>query len=85
MQHDVNVGSNHFVHCNLRGDGVHYWDNHDYSEQGLRTAAGYKKQNARQSWRVIPFVEQNWLGGLRYSVCTARIWNTAACCHCAGS
>ncbi|MDO5640727.1 MAG: surface lipoprotein assembly modifier [Neisseria sp.] len=67
VQRDLNVGGHHFAHFNLRGDGVHYWDNQDYSEQSLRVAAGYKNQNARRSWGVIPFVEQNWLGGSRYS------------------
>nr|WP_245911195.1 surface lipoprotein assembly modifier [Neisseria iguanae] len=67
VQRDVNIGGNHFAHLNLRGDGVYYWDNHDYSEQSLSVAAGYKNQNARQSWGVIPFVEQNWLGSSRYS------------------
>ncbi|MFV2030227.1 surface lipoprotein assembly modifier [Neisseria sp. S1] len=67
FKRDKNIGGNHFVHANLSGDGVFYWDNHDYDEQSLRLSSGYKNQNANRSWGVIPFVEKNWLGGSSYS------------------
>lgn len=64
---EINVGGHHFVYGNLSGDGVHYWDNQDFNEQSLHLAAGYKNRSAVQSFGVVPFAEQNWLGGKRYN------------------
>ena len=64
---EINVGGHHFVYGSLSGDGVHYWDNQDFNEQSLRLAAGYKNRSAVQSFGIVPFAEQNWLGGKRYN------------------
>ena len=67
VSREINVGGHHFVYGSLSGDGVHYWDNQDFNEQSLRLAAGYKNRSAVQSFGVVPFAEQNWLGGKRYN------------------
>ena len=67
ISREINVGGHHFVYGSLSGDGVHYWDNQDFNEQSLRLAAGYKNRSAVQSFGVVPFAEQNWLGGKRYN------------------
>ncbi|WP_188209446.1 surface lipoprotein assembly modifier [Neisseria subflava] len=67
VSREINMGGHHFVYGNLSGDGVHYWDNQDFNEQSLRLAAGYKNRSAVQSFGVVPFAEQNWLGGKRYN------------------
>ena len=67
ISREINVGGHHFVYGSLNGDGVHYWDNQDFNEQSLRLAAGYKNRSAVQSFGVVPFAEQNWLGGKRYN------------------
>lgn len=64
---EINVGGHHFIYGSLSGDGVHYWDNQDFNEQSLRLAAGYKNRSAVQSFGIVPFTEQNWLGGKRYN------------------
>ena len=67
ISHEINVDGHHFVYGSLSGDGVHYWDNQDFNEQSLRLAAGYKNRSAVQSFGIVPFAEQNWLGGKRYN------------------
>ena len=67
VSREINMGGHHFVYGNLSGDGVHYWDNQDFNEQSLRLAAGYKNRSAVQSFGIVPFAEQNWLGGKRYN------------------
>ena len=48
-------------------NGIHYWDAQDFNEQSLRLVAGYRWQDIRQDAGLQPFIEQNWLGGARYS------------------
>lgn len=67
VSREINAGGHHFVYGSLSGDGVHYWDNQDFNEQSLRLAAGYKNRSAVQSFGVVPFAGQNWLGGKRYN------------------
>lgn len=67
LSREINTGGHHFVYGSLNGDGVHYWDNQDFNEQSLRVAAGYKNRSALQSFGIVPFFEQNWLGGKRYN------------------
>lgn len=67
ISREINIGGHHFVYGSLSGDGVHYWDNQDFNEQSLRLAAGYKNRSAVQSFGIVPFAEQNWLGGKRYN------------------
>lgn len=67
ISREINMGGHHFVYGSLSGDGVHYWDNQDFNEQSLRLAAGYKNRSAVQSFGIVPFAEQNWLGGKRYN------------------
>ncbi|WP_107996964.1 surface lipoprotein assembly modifier [Neisseria cinerea] len=67
ISREINVGGHHFVYGSLNGDGVHYWDNQDFNEQSLRLAVGYKNRSAVQSFGIVPFAEQNWLGGKRYN------------------
>lgn len=67
VSRDINLTGNHFAFFNTGINGVHYWDKQDYNEQTARVAAGYKWRNAQQTWGMIPFFEQNWLGGERYS------------------
>lgn len=64
---EKNLGGHHFLYTHFNADGVHYWDNQDFNEQSLSAAAGYKWRNAAQTWGLVPFAEQNWLGGSRYN------------------
>ncbi|OOF45975.1 surface lipoprotein assembly modifier [Rodentibacter trehalosifermentans] len=67
LNREVNVAGNHFVSFNSYFNGVHYWDNQDYSEKSLYGALGYRYRSALQSFGLMPFFEQNWLGSPRYS------------------
>ena len=67
ISREINAGGHHFVYGSLSGDGVHYWDNQDFNEQSLRLAAGYKNRSLIRSFGIVPFAEQNWLGGRRYN------------------
>ncbi|STZ75776.1 surface lipoprotein assembly modifier [Bergeriella denitrificans] len=67
ISREKNLRGNHFARLEAQGSGVHYWDNQEYNEQTLRLAAGYRFQNSRSAWGIMPFAEQNWLGGGRYS------------------
>lgn len=67
LNRELNLDGNHFIAFNSRFSGVHYWDNHDYSEKSLYAALGYRHRSALQSFGVMPFFEQNWLGSPRYS------------------
>ncbi|UOO82315.1 surface lipoprotein assembly modifier [Uruburuella testudinis] len=67
LAREVNVGGNHFVGADAGFDGVHYWDNQDYSEQSLNLSGAYRWRDFHQSAGIVPFVTQNWLGGSRYS------------------
>ncbi|WP_227526093.1 surface lipoprotein assembly modifier [Psychrobacter sp. FDAARGOS_221] len=64
---DVNITGNHFGHMNVDINGVHYWDNSDYSEQSTRLAAGYEYRDIKTTFSLTPFVEHNWLGGDSYN------------------
>ena len=64
---EMNVGGNHFIGADAGVDGVHYWDNQEYSEQSLNLRGAYRWRDFHQSAGVVPFVTQNWLGGARYS------------------
>jgi len=46
--------------------GVHYWDQHDYSERSLRLAPAWLYQSHQQWLKVGPIYERNWLGSSRY-------------------
>lgn len=67
VSREKNLGSHHYVYAKLGADGVSYWDNHDFDEQSLNIAAGYKNHSVRHSLGLVPFFEQNWLGGSRYN------------------
>ncbi|VEH66038.1 TPR repeat-containing protein NMB0313 precursor [Rodentibacter pneumotropicus] len=67
LNREVNVAGNHFVAFNGYFNGVHYWDNQDYSEKSLYATLGYRYRSALQSVGFMPFFEQNWLGSPRYS------------------
>lgn len=67
LNREVNVKGNHFVAFNSYFNGVHYWDNQDYSEKALSATLGYRYRSALQSVGFMPFFEQNWLGSPRYS------------------
>ncbi|OOF36455.1 surface lipoprotein assembly modifier [Rodentibacter heidelbergensis] len=67
LNREVNLAGNHFVAFNSYFNGVHYWDNQDYSEKSLYAALGYRYRSALQSFGLMPFFEQNWLGSPRYS------------------
>ena len=62
-----NVGGHHFVYGRINGDGVLYWNKHEYDEQSVNIALGYKNHTVKRSLGIVPFFEQNWLGGSRYS------------------
>ena len=67
LSREINLGSHHFAYGNLSGDGVHYWDNREFNEQSVNLAAGYKNRSITRSFGIVPFAEQNWLGGSRYN------------------
>ena len=67
LERDWNVGGNHFAVLGATLDGVHYWDKKEYSEQSLRFQTGYRFRDVRQTLGLLPFAEQNWYGGARYS------------------
>ncbi|MDO5059868.1 MAG: surface lipoprotein assembly modifier [Neisseria sp.] len=62
-----NLSGNHYAHLSLDGSGVHYWDAQDFNEQTVRAEAGYRFRDVRRDFGLIPFAEQNWLGGERYN------------------
>ena len=59
--------SNHYVYFNATLNGIHYWDNTEFSEQTLRIDTGFKYKDLKQSLGIIPFIGQNILGDSRYS------------------
>lgn len=67
LSREINLGGHHFAYGNLSGDGVHYWDNREFNEQSVNLAAGYKNRSITRSFGIVPFTEQNWLGGSRYN------------------
>lgn len=67
LSREINLGGHHFAYGNLSGDGVHYWDNREFNEQSINLAAGYKNRSITRSFGIVPFAEQNWLGGSRYN------------------
>lgn len=60
LQKDTNIDSNHYALMDLSAQGVHYFDKSEYNESSLRLSAGYKYQDHKRIWRLLPFVEQNW-------------------------
>lgn len=64
---EQNMSSNHYVSLSATLNGIHYWDNNEFSEQTLRLDAGYKYKDLKQSLGVIPFIGQNILGNNRYN------------------
>ncbi len=64
---DTNISGNHYTVVDVGVDGVHYFDKSEYDETTARLAAGYKYHDIDRSWRVIPFVEQNWLNNDKYN------------------
>jgi len=56
----------HNLSLELNYSGVHYWDQHDYSERTLRLAPAWLYQSHQQWLKVGPVYERNWLGGPRY-------------------
>ena len=67
VSREINAGGHHFLYGDISGGGVHYWDNKDFSEQSLRLSLGYKNRSVTRSFGIVPFVEQNLLGGSRYN------------------
>ncbi|OOF81926.1 surface lipoprotein assembly modifier [Rodentibacter caecimuris] len=67
LNREINIGGNHFAAFTSNFSGIHYWDNQEYSEKSLYAALGYRHRSALQSWGIMPFFEQNWLGTPRYS------------------
>lgn len=67
VSREINAGGHHFLYGGISGGGVHYWDNKDFSEQSLRLSFGYKNRSVTRSFGIVPFVEQNLLGGSRYN------------------
>jgi len=60
-----NLVGHHFLYGRINGDGVSYWDKHEYDEQSVNLALGYKYYAVKRAFGVVPFFEQNWLGGSR--------------------
>jgi len=56
----------HGLSLDLNYYGVHYWDQHDYSERSLRLAPAWLYQSHQQWIKIGPLYERNWLGGPRY-------------------
>lgn len=63
----INLGGRHFAVGRLNGDGVHYWDRHEYNEQSIHLAAGYKNRSVTRSFGILPFIEYNRLDGEPYN------------------
>ncbi len=64
---EKNISANHFILGSASMDGVHYWDNEDFSELSTRLQGGYGFRDVKRSWSVQPFTEKNWLGGSSYN------------------
>lgn len=64
---DTNIDGNHYAVVDVGVDGVHYFDKDEYDETTVRLAAGYKYHDINRSWRLLPFVEQNWLNDEKYN------------------
>jgi len=60
------LGTRHNLSLDLNYYGVHYWDQHDYSERSLRLTPAWLYQSHQQWFKVGPIYERNWLGGPRY-------------------
>jgi len=56
----------HTLSFDLNYYGVHYWDQHDYSERSVRLAPAWLYQSHQQWVKVGPIYERNWLGDSRY-------------------
>ena len=67
LSRTLNLNGHHFAQVDGSINGIHYWDAQDFNEQSLRLVAGYRWQDIRQDAGLQPFIEQNWLGGARYS------------------
>lgn len=67
IERDINLHGHHFLSSAVKFGGVYYWDNQEYNEQTLHFALGYRYKNARQTFGVLPFAEQNWFGHSRYN------------------
>lgn len=67
VSREINLGGRHFAAGRLNGDGVHYWDRHEYNEQSIHLAAGYKNRSVTRSFGILPFIEYNRLGGEPYN------------------
>ena len=67
VERERNLGGHHFIYGRVHGDGVAYWDKHEYDEQSVNIALGYKNRTVKRALGIVPFFEQNWLGGSRYS------------------
>lgn len=52
-----------FNELRFETQGKYYWDNKRYNEMNARVSAGMGKQNARQTWVVLPFFEQTLYAG----------------------
>ena len=67
VSREINLGGRHFAAGRLNGDGVHYWERHEYNEQSIHLAAGYKNRSVTRSFGILPFIEYNRLGGEPYN------------------
>ena len=67
VERERNLGGHHFIYGRVHGDGAAYWDKHEYDEQSVNIALGYKNRTVKRALGIVPFFEQNWLGGSRYS------------------
>lgn len=75
----TNLTGNHNLILDADGDGVSYWDNPAYNEKSLKLSIGYKYQDIDHSVSILPFSEQTWLDGEKYTQNTGiNIQNTYA-------
>jgi len=62
----VPLKNRHGLSLDLNYYGVHYWDQHEYSERSVRLAPAWLYQSHQQWIKLGPLYERNWLGGPRY-------------------
>lgn len=66
LAREMQIIGHHFGRIELDYRGLYYWNQQDYNEQSARLGAGYTYRNAKHTFSVTPFIEQNWFGSARY-------------------
>lgn len=66
LQKDFNVKHNHYLAIENELFGKHYWSEQDYNDLFNRTSVGYRYQDEKQRFAILPFYEKRWYGNESY-------------------